>query len=165
MKQKGETEFPKVQTQYIDEFKPKNVIVGGDVEILSHTFKLDVEIMKKNVGISDRKHEREIVNYEHCHIFHSYDGHGRKQFRTNFVGGHYHEVKVWTDEQGNWCSECSEPKQQNGSEKIVAEDLHTHRVVYIRSGVIKTNRFNPQAQALIDRIWREPNAPAGAISR
>lgn len=153
------------QPQYIDEHTPKNIVLGTDVEMLSHTFKLEVEKMKKNIGISDRPHERMIMEYDHCHIFHTYTSNGQKQYKTNFVGGHYHEIKVSTDKTGNWVTECSPPKQQNGSEMIVKEDQHIHKVIYIRSGVVKTSRFNPQAQAMIDRLWKEPSAPSGAISR
>lgn len=149
----------------MDEHSPKNILMGSNVKMKSHTFKLDVTTMLKNVGISYKPHERQIVALEHCHIYHTFSGTGQKQYKANSIGGHYHEVEVKTDEKGNWVTKCSPPKQQLGSESIVPDDNHTHNLIYIRTGVVETNRFNPQAQALINKLWQEPNTPQGAVSR
>lgn len=164
-KQKESNEEIENDEMIMDEHSPKNIIMGSNVKMKSHTFKLDVNTMMKNVGISNKVHERQIVHLEHCHIYHTFSGSGQKQYKANAIGGHYHDVEVSTDDKGNWVTKCSPPKQQLGSENIVIEDQHTHKMIYIRTGVVETNRFNPQAQQLINRMWQEPQTPQGAISR
>lgn len=129
----------------IDEFKAANRNLNGEFKVYCDTFKLEAGSMIKNIGIGTSEKQRNLVSLEHCHIYHTYDSNGIKQTRTNYVGGHYHEVKVNVDKNGNFVCECSPPIQQPGSEKILASDNHKHEVTYLKSGVVEVRKASAEA--------------------
>jgi hypothetical protein len=67
------------------------------------------------------------VPVEHCHFFHTYNSHGKKQIHSNAVGGHYHEVTWYMDETtGELKAECGPPimkyKVKRGGRQKTFED-------------------------------------------
>lgn len=123
---------------------PKRVF-KGDHEITSDLFKLEVATFLRNVSFNPKKPISEPV--EHCHFYHTFDSSGRNLIKCNSVGGHYHEVKVRVDEDGNLVGETSAPLRNSLSEPLFPSDQHTHKVKYIRSEEFKPRKQNEQAMA------------------
>lgn len=144
----------KINTGTVDDFKNANRLLNKSVEFISDTFKLSSATMLKNIGVDGRS--KMIVPIEHCHIFHTYDSMGKKMIHCGHVGGHSHEITITTDKNGNFVTKCSGPIQNNGSEKILAEDKHIHQVEYIKSETLKPIKLHADAQRYISQYMREP---------
>lgn len=138
--------------------------LSGAINIIVDTFKLEPARMQKNVGYNERIM---IKDFEHCHIYHTYDSSGKRLKGTNQVGGHYHEIKIRVDEEtGNLIGECSPPMQNKRSERIYSNDQHTHEVTYIKSEKIKTRKMNPAAaQAHANFLKPSKSAPVMDVER
>lgn len=70
-----------------------------------------------------------IQNIPHIHFFHSHNSQGRPQKYTNNVGGHFHEVETYVDENGNIIAKCGPAlrkvtkRLKNGKQKRVIEPV------------------------------------------
>lgn len=89
-----ENQEPKQQIQRIERFS------RSAVEHTDDLFKLKVATGKRNVSWKHR--EPSLVTYEHCHFFHSINDTTLQanKFSTP-TGGHFHEVTVTRDAEGN----------------------------------------------------------------
>lgn len=83
------TTLPETQSQPAQQTTER--IYRGSQEIDHDLFKLEPARMKKNVSFTDVPN---VVEIEHCHIFHTVDSAGRPQEACNDVGGHHHDVTV-----------------------------------------------------------------------
>lgn len=70
----------------------------GSKEFRHDLFKLGVAKMKKNV--SYKKFQPEIQMVEHAHFFHSHDMKGKTMVHSQAVGGHFHEVHIEWERDG-----------------------------------------------------------------
>lgn len=150
-------------------------IYKGQQKVDHDLFKLKVASMRKNVSFNDKP---EIVSFEHCHIFHTVDSYGQKQFTTNAVGGHFHEVTVIENPNGGVPKlEISEPKKWvvkkvRGRKKKIAVpvvlvddeegkevDTHTHEFEYLGSSQIHLRKPNLEF-AKFDSALRAKQQPA-----
>lgn len=144
----------KEQKIVIDEFKNAKTIDTTNVFVKSHSFKFHPAVMKKNVSWVEKKPQ--FVDLEHCHIFHSYDSYGRKQTRTNAVGGHYHEIELYIENK-ELKLKVSPPMQNSGSEKIYPIDTHTHSYSYIKSDEFKMRTVDANSMAMVNAIMKPFN--------
>lgn len=134
----------------LDDHKNAKRILNQELKIISDTFKLMPAVMQKNISFNP--HSPQLQAMEHCHIFHTYDSGGKKLGFTNQVGGHYHSVEVSTDSKGNFKVKVSPPIQNPKSEKIYANDTHTHEVQYIKSEEIAVRKQNPEAIKIYNQV-------------
>jgi hypothetical protein len=118
-------------------------VFKGDHEIVSDLFKLDVAYFAKNISFDPKRPKREDV--EHCHFFRTFDSNGKKLNKSNAIGGHYHEVILSVDEDGNLVGKCSPPIRNRGSDPNYPGDDHTHEMIYRRSDQFKARRTNQEA--------------------
>lgn len=124
--------------------KTPNRVYNNNIIIDSDLFKLEVEVMHKNMAVQGQKPNIEKI--EHCHFYRTFDSSGKETKRCSFVGGHTHEMTVATDDKGNLIAECSTPVGG------YLTDTHTHKVRYIKSDKVEKRRINADAQAYIDQI-------------
>jgi len=124
--------------------KKVNRVYAQDLEIDSDLFKLEVNMMKKNLGADDKKPL--LTGVEHCHFFRTYDSSGKKQNKCGSIGGHYHEVSVSVDSKGNLKAECSKAIGTKFN------DDHVHNVAYIRSDKVQKRTINEDAQMYIAKM-------------
>lgn len=102
--------------------QPK-IVQRGQTEFRHDLFKSDVKEMKKNVSF--RKGIVQIENIDHGHIFHSHNSQGMPQKYTSTVGGHFHEVRQFMDEDGTLRVECGPAlrhkflKKPNGQKRVI----------------------------------------------
>jgi len=131
--------------------QPVSRIIKGTQTFWHDLFVSDVQTMKKNV--SYKKVQPQIEHYEHKHTFHSHDRVGKPNKYTVPIGGHFHEIKVTTDENGKPKAVCGpalrkvQSKGKYGLQKTVIEpvtfehpmrdgadaietDTHTHLMEY-----------------------------------
>jgi len=120
---------------------------SNDLEVDTDTFKLELSYFIKNIGFDDQAPLPTSV--EHCHFFHTYDSSGKPQDKCNSVGGHWHDIKVTLDEEGNLTAECSTPRSNR---PLIDNDSHVHKVTYIKSDRIQVRKLNPDAQKEIARM-------------
>jgi hypothetical protein len=113
-----------------------NFIIDSDM------FKLEIANMLRNMSHDDKKPL--LLPVEHCHFYRTYCSNGRVQTKSNYVGGHTHEIKVSEDKNGNLKASCTQPIGSKWS-----EDKHTHKVVYIKSDKVEKRRINAEAQISI----------------
>ena len=116
-------------------FEAQPVVWKGHREFRHDLFKLEVKEMKKNV--SYKKYEPDLQSVEHAHFYHSVDMKGRPNKYSAAVGGHFHEVIVEHDEQGNIVgAKCgpalreSQKKLKNGRVKTVIEPVKFAKADY-----------------------------------
>ena len=126
----------------INESEPAKTVVPNrhyakDVEMDHDLYKLEVAKFKKN--ISWEEGVEQLIDIEHCHMFHTYDSNGRKMVSCNFVGGHDHEVKPYMDSEGNLHADCGPARSK------VLSDKHVHKVSYQKSDKIRPRKMNAEA--------------------
>jgi len=117
-----------------------------DMNIDSDLFKLEVSNLMKNVSYDETRPI--LVPVEHCHFFRTFDSSGKKQTTSNAVGGHYHNVTICVDDEGNLSGKCGPAM---GSK--IADD-HIHNVSYIRSNELELRKVNPKASQFIANFER-----------
>lgn len=145
----------------------------GTSTFWTHHFKCEVESMMKNkswqFGVID------LVKMEHSHLYHTKNSQGRPRQYTAPVGGHFHEVTVSEDEDGNLVGKCGPAlhevykKLKNGKMKKTVEpvswydaeremflkDDHSHKITYIDSENLspdKIKRMQQQNQSGIENF-------------
>jgi hypothetical protein len=134
-------------------------IYKGTQQIDHDLFKLKVALMTKNVSFTDRP---ELVEFEHCHIFHTYDSNGKKQDTCSAVGGHFHPIVVRQGKDGVPVIEVGPPRKwvlkriRGRNQRVMAPidlgdtdkngnplfDEHTHEVDYLGSERITLRQSN-----------------------
>lgn len=129
------------------EEKKINRIYSNNMLIDSDLFKLEVQMMQKNMAINSKKPV--IENIEHCHFYRTFDSNGRQTNRCNYVGGHTHEIKVITDKEGNLKAKCSTPIGT-----VLSSDQHTHNIRYIKSDKVEKRLISSEAQQVIANFER-----------
>lgn len=125
------------------EAKEPNRVFNGDHVIVGDLFKLEVESFLRNISFNPKQPIKEPV--EHCHFYHTFDSAGRPMTKCNSIGGHYHDIKISTDSDGNLVGECSTPKRNPQSEQAYPGDNHTHVVRYIKSEKFEARKTNKEA--------------------
>jgi len=150
----------------------------GDVD--HDLFKLTVAKMKKNVSWNDSP---EIVDMEHCHMFHTVDSSGKRLDQSSAIGGHFHPIKVvavegqvprlevgparkWVMKKKNGAlvrtavpivlvAEFNDDENGNSQPLI---DNHSHGAVYLGSEKIKLRQANMEAAKFESalKLQREP---------
>lgn len=146
-------ETGKEEMLVMDKFKGAKRNESGGMLQMVDTFKAEPAPMHKNVGYNEKLI---VEKFEHCHIYHTYDSNGRPLKGTNQVGGHYHEISVYVDEQtGELKAKCSPPLQNKNSEKIIAQDQHTHQMSYIKSEKVEVRQMNALAAQYSSNFLKE----------
>ena len=137
-------------------------------------YKLTVAAMKKNM-MWHPIDPQDYVSIEHVHFFHTFDSAGKQQIHSTSVGGHFHEIEVI--EQGDGqppIVKCaSGPKKyvrrkskygKNKYEKVMVDvnpvDKHVHDVIYLQSNEQKIRKINEEAAKLIGANARLVAKPA-----
>lgn len=154
--------------------KPAEIkrIYKGDIEIINDTFKLVVSKLQKNISF-DLKHPA-FVSVEHCHFYHTYDSSGSPQKQCNAVGGHTHNIRIYSKD-GELRGECSLPihnkrseallyrkkNEDTGKMKVVTNpynsdpyDKHTHEIQYIKSEKFQARKISPEAYAYSQNLYK-----------
>lgn len=142
-------------------------------------FKLGVSKCIKNKSYTQG--DPNIVQVEHVHFFHSHSSEGNEHTRCEIAAGHYHEVKVSVDENGDFKAECGpavsvETKIQgtiayneegpikfydNKSRQWILDD-HRHDISYIRSQMIMPASVKAAQEADKELFNKRYNANSGA---
>lgn len=149
--------------------KPKQtsapqIIYKGNQTFRHDLFKASLEKYKKN--LSFRKGVVKIEHIDHIHYFHTFDSNGKAQKFTNTVGGHFHEIRWFTDDDGVLRAECGPPlttvyKKRAGMQKRVIEpvkwedeehdrmvaDEHKHTMEYMWSEELDANTVRKRRNA------------------
>lgn len=118
-------------------------------------YKFEVAMFKKNVAIDGNR--AEYVDNEHVHWFHTITSDGKKQTRTNSVGGHFHEVEIIQQAPGQppkvicKTGPMREAFITENGRKIKTSvpvndiDKHKHEVTYDKSNIILERQRNQEA--------------------
>lgn len=130
----------------IDKYSSIKTVNTGNIFSKCHTFKLQVAIMLRN--ISPFKNDPNIVQIEHCHIYHTHDSYGKEHISCNSVGGHYHDIGLEVV-NGEWKAVCSTPKSNKASKELLSKDVHTHQVVYLKTEDIQLRKISPEAMQMV----------------
>lgn len=124
------------------------------MSILHHCFKLMPAEMKRD--LSWQKGIVKIDKMAHGHYFHSCNSWGQPQKTCNAVGGHFHEIEWFTDEDGNMKAKCGPAMKKvayrapsglnktkvtkiefrDEENQITIVDDHTHEIEYLHSNKI-----------------------------
>jgi len=96
---KKENQKPKAKKK----IKPK-IVMRGTSKFWAHHFKASLSNMLKNR--SYQYGVLKIEKLEHVHMFHSKNSQGKAMPYTAPVGGHFHEVTISKDDEGNIIAEC-----------------------------------------------------------
>ena len=161
---------PKQQKQPEVIRRPKKFqrVTKGNREFNHDLFKLGVANFKKNISLTPG--DPQLIDVEHCHFFHSFDSRGREQIKCTPQAGHWHQIivhrdedgEIMMDENGRPMIECGPPIKHNykrikGAVRKVAGpvrfrgqdefgnegysvDDHTHEIIYIESEKLTSNR-------------------------
>ena len=119
-------------------------VYSANMKLDSDLFKLEITMMKKNIGYNNDKHI--LADVEHCHFYRTVDSNGRSQKNSSYVGGHSHDIEVFEvfkDGENHLKAKCSPAK---GSKFV---DTHVHNVHYVRSDKIYRRKLNEEAQLAI----------------
>lgn len=156
---------------------PKSQPTGQKIVFKDHRsfrhdlFKLELATMKKNV--SWKVHEPMIENVEHVHFYHSHSSQGKPLKTCNSVGGHFHEVTIEIDQDGNVKATCSPPIQEKEiilkhgvrkeiqpikffdekSQKTIVDD-HVHAVTYLHSEQLSPEKLRMNQTQDYDKFSR-----------
>lgn len=149
-------------TETLTTASPK--IVWKDKRSFRHDlFKLEPAVMKQNV--SWKKDEPMLQDVTHAHIYHSHSSSGIANRTSQAMGGHFHEVKVSVDTDGNLKATCGPPLRivekmlKTGGVRKVEEPLewfheklnkkivddHRHECTYQFSETISPEKSRAQA--------------------
>lgn len=118
-------------------------VFSQEKKLVTDTFKLTVETMKKDIGVEGAPIPR-IENFEHSHIYRTYSSSGKFNKVCSAVGGHTHKVTVEeVDGQfkvtvGPAIGDNGQPISFGKGKKII--DNHTHEAVYLRSDEVMLKR-------------------------
>lgn len=120
-------------------------VFGTEKEVISDTFKLSTEKMKKNLSWNDKKPVLDMV--DHQHIFHTYTSSGKKNLRCSAVGGHTHSIEV-KEENGDF-EVIVGPAMGVDGKSTPLNDTHTHTAIYLRSDKMNLKKKDQDAMAFI----------------
>ena len=144
----------------------------GDLTYTHDLFKLKMATSKHN--ISYRKYEPILEDVDHTHFFHSHDRAGNPQKYCTIGAGHFHEVVVSVDKDGDLIAKCGPPlrwdderlKSGKTRKKLATIewhheaqgkdiiDNHTHESLYMHSEEISENKALQQARVDADKLER-----------
>ena len=152
--------------------KPIERVYAQQVEIDHDLFKLEVAPLEKNISWNDVP---DWVKIEHCHFYHTFDSSGKAQVTCNQVAGHFHEIEVERNENG----EIVDYKCVSGPMKYVFVkdkrtgrrvkkavpynelDDHRHDMTYLKSDKIQMRKLNSEAVNLIGKNSGLTSKPSG----
>jgi hypothetical protein len=127
-------------------------VFKGSREVVHDLFELKPAIFKQNISYQFFKPN--LVDIEHKHFFHSIDKRGLPNHVSSDTAGHFHNMVLKADKDGNMVVECGPPmrsvvKKNRGKETVVIEqvfygatsigdegaivDDHTHDINYIHA--------------------------------
>lgn len=139
--------------------EPKRVF-NDQKEVVTDTFKLLPEKMKKNISWNEKRPVLEGV--EHSHFFHTVTSKGRTQTQATATGGHTHDVTVEMDDNGNLVAKVGPARRVKGGE-LKYNDRHTHEAIYLRSANVEVTAANADAMKVINaQMNREAELLSGA---
>lgn len=147
-------------------------------QIVSDVFKLTVAQVIKQVGIEKNydKDPESFKNFEHTHIFRTFDSDGKKHDRCCMTAGHFHDV-VWDYDENSKpvIKSISGPKvlarkQVKGKWQSVSirandYDNHTHDMDYLQSHVVDARRTNIEAVKVVAFEAQKGTNPGGVTER
>lgn len=130
------------------------------VEFNHDLFRLNTAAFKRNMAWS-KKMKPIWEEIDHKHFFHTFDSDGRKLTRSNSTAGHFHEVEVIDNGDGNVPTVKAGPAMEEklsldedtGTYKKKAYPLtgnaaHTHKMEWVASDRMKTRKSNGEAATL-----------------
>lgn len=150
-------------TKKTQTLEPKLKIKGLQ-EIRHDKFKLMPTKMKKNVSF--KRFEPRIQQIDHGHIYHSVNRKGKPNQYCAPIGGHFHQIDTFVDQNGELKAKCGPPlkivhkKDRLGNYKKtivpiiyqgVTEDKnildnHIHDVLYLESEYISDQKTHQRQQ-------------------
>lgn len=168
-KKKAEKEIEQKE-QPLSNFESVQRVTKGSMKVWVDTFKLEVAKFKKNIAPDGAGSRPNYIDFDHCHIFHTYNERGKPNTHCAAVGGHYHEVYLKVVD-GKFVGETSPPIQNRGSEEIAPKrdgqgrviDNHTHQVTYLKSDEQGVKQVSPEVAKLYDAIYAVDNTPSDKI--
>ena len=145
-----------------------------EVEIFHDAFRLDPADMQKNMSWIKKKPKYET--FSHCHVFHSFDSSGRKQFYSTPTGGHFHKMEFKKHKDGSISLKCISGPLKWGveyDEKLEKEvrsaipvnprDKHRHETTYLHSEKLIKRKRNVEAAKLMTAQAKLGERPEGTI--
>jgi len=164
--------------------QPIERVFRGTQQFYHDLFKLRVSTMLKWVGWKQDSKEwfkhpqtgeknRDWLELEHTHIFHTINSNGAMQKYCAPVGGHFHEMKVVRDPDDRSkiieviCDsgplKFEKKKIAGRLEKVAVPvtefDKHSHKTDYVRSDEIRRKELTPEAAAIISADANRLNKP------
>lgn len=130
------------------------------LQIASDLFRTSIEDTNKNVAWGE---DVQLEKVPHVHFFRTYDSDGKRLTATNSVAGHFHNVEVEFQKNGEPAKIIAvgpamrmvrkrvKGKWTNAPETLppVLEDNHTHELEYIVSHTVEARQANPAAAQLV----------------
>ena len=172
---------PQEQTSQPSTPVPSQRVYANELVIDHDLYKLELQIMKKNMAWESGVYD--MQNVKHEHFFHTRDSSGRELKHSNMVGGHFHEMTVIPQPNGAppivKCGPAIREVRKLVNKKMVKKfepalkyadeqgnmitDSHVHEVTYIRSNKIATRKINDEAIKVISADAVKSQAPQGVI--
>jgi hypothetical protein len=147
MTMKPQGKQPKKATKEKLEALKRNLVKNQ--EIYHDLFRLEDAITQKNVSYNEKKPKWEDV--PHRHYYHTVSSDGKDLDKSAPSAGHFHEVTLERNEEGEILSaKCGPPKvMHKGKPYPYKNDDHTHDVVYIESEMVQKRKMNEDALQLM----------------
>jgi hypothetical protein len=163
---------------------PSEPLLRSQMEVTSHSYKLEVANFPKNIASDEAKPEYHKA--EHVHFFHTKDRAGKRLIYSSPVGGHFHELEIvpnpkgeahpptvrcksgplkWVsrkDKYGNVSTRTApayEITNDNDYEQVEMAN-HKHKPTHIQTSKIKSVQLSPEAAKVIGAA-APPPAPQG----
>lgn len=120
-------------------------------------FRLDLANTKKDVGINPEKPIWEVI--PHKHFYHTVNSDGKTLKTSAPTAGHYHEVIVESDADGNFTKvECGPPLvMHKGKSHPYKNDKHIHNVSYLVSEEVEKRVSSKDAVRVMEYFSQEEN--------
>ena len=140
-------------------------------EFYHDLFKLEVSKMLKWVGHRQDSKEwfknprsgeknKDWLELEHTHVFHTINSNGQIQYYCAPVGGHFHRMKVVRKDNGVPEVVCDSGPLKFETKKVAGKfekvevpatefDNHKHKVDYVRSDQVKRTQLSKEAAKVI----------------
>lgn len=145
-------------------------------EIVSDVFRLEAAPVMKQVGIETdyNKDPDSFRNFDHTHVFRTFDSDGKRHDRCCSTAGHFHDV-VWEYDEAGKPVVASVSGPRTMSRKMVKGkwvqvsapinnfDDHTHDITYLQSHKVPARTTNIEATKVI-AANAQLGANPGAVS-
>lgn len=177
-----------IQDTDTDEFASSaevQVNIPGQSLITSHTFQLQQTAFPKNIALDN--HPPEYIKTEHCHFFHSKDSSGKTHTYSSPVGGHFHEIEIRPNPNGQhlppvavcksgplkWAVKKDQygrkkkivvpawPTVETDNEEVQWAAEHKHKMMYLKTTQVRSRKISGHATQALSQLDKAPPVPEG----